>query len=59
MKLGLYPSFFAALKTYRLVSSETLFPSEKARDTADCDTPAARATSVDDGYLRPGFIATF
>jgi hypothetical protein len=33
-----------------------LFPSEKARDTADWDTPASRATSVEDAYLRLAFV---
>jgi len=33
--------------TLRRVSSDTLAPGVKARETADCETPAARATSVD------------
>src|SRR4051794_39951786 len=33
-----------------------LFPSENARDTADCETPAKRATSVEEGYLLLDFM---
>ena len=35
----------------RLVFADTLAPWVNARDTADWETPAKRATSVDDGYL--------
>jgi hypothetical protein len=34
-----------------------LAPGVKARDTADCETPASRATSKDVAPSRPGFIA--
>jgi hypothetical protein len=58
IKFGLYPSASAAAKIFRLASADTRFPPEKARDTADWDTPAKRATSVDEGYLRPESITT-
>jgi hypothetical protein len=31
------------------VAVETQAPAVKVRDTADCETPALRATSVEDG----------
>jgi hypothetical protein len=33
------------------VRSDTLAPSVKVRDTADWETPASLATSVEEGYL--------
>ena len=48
---GLYPSASAALVTFLRVRSETLAPAVNVRETADCETPATLATSVDDGYF--------
>ncbi|SCM75829.1 hypothetical protein KL86PLE_30276 [uncultured Pleomorphomonas sp.] len=45
MKLGRYPSCSAAFSTRSRVLADALAPGVKVRDTADSDTPAARATS--------------
>ena len=45
MALGVYPSSLAARMTRSRMAGETLAPGLKQRETADCDTPALRATS--------------
>ena len=50
--LGRYPSSDATLTIRSRVAGATLPPGVKHRDTADCETPAARATSWDVARLR-------
>ena len=33
------------------MAAETLAPAVKVRETADCETPASRATSIDEAYF--------
>lgn len=47
IRLGRYPSVAAAASTLSFVSAEMLAFEEKARETADWDTPASFATSID------------
>lgn len=47
IRLGRYPSVAAAAITLSFVSAEMLAFEEKARETADWDTPASFATSID------------
>lgn len=47
IRLGRYPSVAAAASTLSLVLLEILAFEEKARETADWDTPASFATSID------------
>lgn len=47
IRLGRYPSVAAAAITLSRVLAEILAFEEKARETADCETPANLATSID------------
>ena len=51
MAFGRYPNFFAAARTFLRVSGEALAFGVKTRDTAAWDTPANRATSIEETRL--------